>query len=217
MNSELYLLTPPELLTGKLALEDFLPCFNEALGGGKISCILLSGTTSSPDLLENIATRLCPLAQQRDIAFLLEDEYETALRLGCDGVHLNSAEDYKKARQHLGTESIVGVDCGVSRHDALLAGEAGADYIAFNNRRPLPEIDDPEVREFEENGPRGLELLTWWQTMMTPPCVSLEDVSADLARDHAEAGADFVAVQGAVWNHPAGPAKAIAELNEAIA
>ena len=217
MNSEIYLLTPPEVLGGSIPLDQFKASYSQALNGGAISCVLLCGKASSEARLQEVVSTLCPLAQERDIAFLIEDDYQSAASLGCDGVHLTSAASYKEARENLGPDSIIGVDCGVSRHDAILVGESGADYIAFNNRRPLPEIVDPDVRAFEEGGPRDLELLTWWQTMMTPPCVSMDDVSINQACAHAEAGADFIAVQTAVWEHPSDPAKAIAEVNEAIA
>ncbi|MFD2204119.1 thiamine phosphate synthase [Kiloniella antarctica] len=217
MNSEIYLLTPPEVLSGELAIDQFVPSLLKALDGGPVSCVLLSGTANSEVFLQEIASTLRPLVQERNIAFLIEDHFKLAASLGCDGVHLTSAENFKDAREFLGDDSIVGVDCGISRHDAILVGEAGADYVAFNNRKPLPEIDDPDVRAFEEGGPRGSDLLTWWQTMMTPPCVSMDDVSIADAVLHAEAGADFVAVQNAVWQHTADPAIAIAEINEAIA
>ncbi|MEH6630302.1 MAG: thiamine phosphate synthase [Halopseudomonas aestusnigri] len=217
MNSEIYLLTPPEVLSGELSTDQFIPTLLKALDGGPVSCVLLSGTASSETSLSEVVSILRPLVQERDIAFLIEDDFKSAASLGCDGVHLTSVASFKEAREYLGDDNIVGVDCGISRHNAILVGEAGADYVAFNNRRPLPEIEDPDVRAFEEGGPRGLDLLTWWQTMMTPPCVSLDDVTIDDAASHAEAGADFIAVQNAVWQHPADPAKAVAEINEAIA
>ncbi|WP_419903864.1 thiamine phosphate synthase [Kiloniella sp.] len=217
MNSEIYLLTPPEVLSGELSTDQFVPSLLQALDSGGISCVLLCGTARSESTLQEVVAVLRPLVQDRDIAFLIEDDFKSAASLNCDGVHLTSAETFKEAREFLGSDNIVGVDCGISRHDAILVGEAGADYVAFNNRKPLPEIDDPDVRAFEENGPRGPELLTWWQTMMTPPCVSMDDVSIDDASLHAEAGADFIAVQSAIWKHPTDPAKAIAEINEAIA
>ncbi len=217
MNSEIYLLTPPEVLSGEFSIDQFKPLFVQALDGGTIACVLLCGTANSEAALKEVVSVLRPLTQERNIAFLIEDDFKSAASLSCDGVHLTSAASFQEAREHLGQDSIVGVDCGVSRHDAILVGEAGADYIAFNNRRPLPEIDDPDVRTFEEDGPRGLELLTWWQTMMTPPCVAMDDISIDDVSSQAEAGADFIAVQSVVWQHPANPAIAIAEINEAIA
>ncbi|WP_120498732.1 thiamine phosphate synthase [Kiloniella sp. EL199] len=217
MNSEIYLLTPSDLLSDDKNVEQFKALYTQALDRGRVSCVLLSGSASNPKTLKKTVEALQSVTQERDIAFLIEDDYENAKTLGCDGVHLNDAGRYKEAREYLGTDYIVGVDCGISRHDAILVGEAGADYVAFNNRRPLPEIEDPDVREFEEGGPKGLELLTWWQTMMTPPCVSMDDIPIEAVKSHADAGADFIAVQTAIWNHRDNPATAITEVNEAIA
>ncbi|KLN62627.1 hypothetical protein WH96_00845 [Kiloniella spongiae] len=205
------------MLSDDKDVEQFKALYIQALDGGGISCVLLSGTANSTEALKKAVEALQPLTQQRDIAFLIEDDYQTAKALGCDGVHLNDAASYKEAREYLGADYIVGVDCGISRHDAILVGEAGADYVAFNNRRPLPEIEDPDVREFEEGGPKGLELLTWWQTMMTPPCVSMDDIPIEAVKSHADAGADFIAVQAAIWNHSDNSTAAITEVNEAIA
>ncbi|WP_085904108.1 thiamine phosphate synthase [Kiloniella majae] len=217
MNSEIYLLTPSDLLSADKNVEQFKAPYIQALDGGGISCVLLSGTADNTEVLKKAVEILQPITQERDIAFLIEDDYQNAKAFGCDGVHLNNAGNYKEAREHLGTNYIVGVDCGISRHDAILVGEAGADYVAFNNRRPLPEIEDPDVREFEEGGPKGLELLTWWQTMMTPPCVSMDDIPIEAAKSYADAGADFIAIQTAIWNHTDNPTTAITEVNEAIA
>ncbi|WP_421782466.1 thiamine phosphate synthase [Kiloniella litopenaei] len=217
MNSEIYLLTPTDLLSDEKDVERFKSSYIQALDGGGISCVLLSGTANTPATLEKAIEILRPVTQERDIAFLIEDDFQNAKALGCDGVHLNNADRYKEAREFLGADYIVGVDCGISRHDAILVGEAGADYVAFNNRRPLPEIEDPDVREFEEGGPKGLELLTWWQTMMTPPCVSMDDIPIEAIKSHAAAGADFIAIQTAIWNHTDNPTTAVTEVNEAIA
>ncbi|WP_085907211.1 thiamine phosphate synthase [Kiloniella majae] len=217
MNSEIYLLTPSDLLSADKNVEQFKASYIQALDGGGISCVLLSGTADNTEVLKKAVEILQPITQERDIAFLIEDDYQNAKAFGCDGVHLNDAGNYKEAREHFGTDYIVGVDCGISRHDAILVGEAGADYVAFNNRRPLPEIEDPDVREFEEGGPKGLELLTWWQTMMTPPCVSMDDIPIEAIKSHADAGADFIAIQTAIWNHTDNPTTAITEVNEAIA
>lgn len=216
MTCRLYLTTPPALLEGTLELSAFKAAFVEALEGGDVACVLLAGESASPTLLEEAVQTLCPLAQERDVAFLVEDNDAVVATLGCDGVHLSDPTLFKQVRTRLGTDYIVGVDCGVSRHDAILVGEGGADYIAFNNRRPLPEIEDPEVREFEEGGPKGLELLTWWQTMMTPPCVSLDDIALEDCAAHAAAGADFIALGRAVWEHSGGPGAAVTKANAAI-
>ena len=128
---------------------------------------------------------LCPLAQERDVAVLLQDRVSLAAETGCDGVHLSDPKDLAAARRRLGAEALVGVGCGASRHDAITAAERGADYIAFGAPKgtatPDPRPADPA-------------LLGWWQPLMTLPCVAFGAAApVDCAR-LAAAGADFVVV-----------------------
>jgi thiamine-phosphate pyrophosphorylase len=135
------------------------------------------------------------LAQSRDIAALLDGDPELAQRLGADGVHLSDPADYAQARRLLGDQAIVGVYCGSSRHAAMLAAEAGADYVAFD---------------------ADLELVAWWaEVMVVPVVVELGD---DIARagEFAAAGADFLAPGAALFDHPAGTSEGVAMLVAAI-
>ncbi|MDX1425197.1 MAG: thiamine phosphate synthase, partial [Kiloniellales bacterium] len=111
------------------------------------------------------------------------------------------------ARQALGAEAIVGIQCGASRHAAMLAAEAGADYVAFDGgagERWWQDAAEPE-------------LIAWWQEIMTTPCVAVAGDDPRTAERLAAAGADFVAVGAAVWAHPAGPDSAVRELLSRLA
>ena len=145
------------------------------LDRSKATCLLIRGAVNAPRTQALIA-----LAQSRGVAALIEDDADLALALGCDGVHLNGPKEYNAARTHLGPEAIVGVGCGASRHDAMTAGEAGADYIAFGGFAPN-EMSDPA-------------LVSWWQTLMTLPCVAFGARTAADVAVLTEAGADFVAI-----------------------
>jgi thiamine-phosphate pyrophosphorylase len=181
--ARLYLVAP-----GDLAPERLTP----ALDAGDIACLLLrDATPASRPLVE--------AAQARDVAVLIEDDAELAQRLDADGVHLGPGGRVQATRKALPEDAIVGAYCGRSRHDAMVAGEAGADYVAFAGR---PESD---------LAPAEPALLTWWQTMMELPCVAMGPVEVADAGALAEAGADFVALEGGVWDHPDGPAAAVAE------
>jgi thiamine-phosphate pyrophosphorylase len=61
------------------------------------------------------------------------------------------------------------------------------------------------------------EILTIWQETMQIPCVAIGGITADNAEGLAAAGADFLAVSAGIWNHPDGPAAAVAALNAAMA
>ncbi len=130
---------------------------------------------------------LGPLAQARDVAVLLQDRVALTAGTGCDGVHLSDPKDLAAARRRLGAEALIGVGCGASRHDAITAAaggraggaEGGADYVAFG----APDSD-----------PADPELLGWWQSLMTLPCVAFGAAAPEDCARFATAGADFVAV-----------------------
>ena len=92
---------------------------------------------------------------------------------------------------------------------AMEAAEAGADYVAFGAFFPTTTKAVEHMAE--------LETLSIWQESMETPCVAIGGITADNARQVAEAGADFIAVSGAVWNHPDGPAAGVKALLPAIA
>ena len=201
MDCRVILVTPAELRPPLAAFADALAA---ALEAGDAACVVLRGDGLDDESLGAAIDLLRPLAQARDAAFLLRDRAETAAAAGCDGVHLGDPQAYRAARRTLGEDAIVGVECGDSRHDAMVAGERDADYVAFGRLGPEPSPADPE-------------LLTWWQALMTVPCVALGAASVEDCARLARAGADFVAVEGAVWDHPEGPAAAVQAIAAAIA
>ncbi len=159
--------------------------FTAALEAADIACVLLLAGALDANALRAVVEVLCPLAQGRDVAVLLQDRVSLAAETGCDGVHLSDPKDLAAARRRLGAEALVGVGCGASRHDAITAAERGADYIAFGAPKgtatPDPRPADPA-------------LLGWWQPLMTLPCVAFGAAApVDCAR-LATAGADFVVV-----------------------
>lgn len=144
-----------------------------------------------------LAAPLQAICQEREIAFIVNDSIALAKRLNADGVHLGQDDmaqngDVKFARQELGRDAQIGVTCHNSRHLALEAGEAGADYVAFGAFYPTT------TKEVEHHA--EAELLTWWQTLFEIPCVAIGGINAENAAPLVRAGADFLAISGAVWN-----------------
>jgi thiamine-phosphate pyrophosphorylase len=164
----------------------------EALQAGDVACLLLRDATGA-------SAPLVRAAQEMDVAVLVQDDVALVETLQADGLHLGPGGNVKTTRKRLGDEGIVGACCGNSRHAAMLAGEAGADYVAFAGR------------EDEPGAAANPEILGWWQVMMELPCVAMGDVALVDTGPLAEAGADFVALGTAVWDHPQGPATAVAE------
>ncbi len=161
------------------------------------------------DDIRSAAERLKPIVQERGIAFLLNDRPDLAAEIGADGVHIGADDmPYAKARALVGAKATVGVSCYASRHAAMLAAEAGADYVAFGAFFPT-RTKEPRARA-------GIDLLEWWSEIMTVPCVAIGGITAHNCAPLVRAGADFLAVVSAVWEHPDGPGAGVAALTRAI-
>ena len=148
------------------------------------------------DIDEHQAARLAEPLQSicatREVAFIVNDSISLAKRIGADGVHLGQGDgEVEDARKRLGRESQIGVTCHNSRHLAMEAGEAGADYVAFGAFFPTTT----KVTEHRAEP----ELLTWWQSLMEIPCVAIGGITPENCAPLVAAGADFLAVSQAVW------------------
>lgn len=138
------------------------------------------------------AEPLQTICRAREIAFIVNDSIALARRLGADGVHLGQHDGtVREAREALGREAQIGVTCHASRHLAMEAGEAGADYVAFGSFFPSSTKASEHRAE--------PELLTWWQSLMEIPCVAIGGITPENCAPLVAAGADFLAVSGAVW------------------
>ena len=149
------------------------------------------------DLDQHEAARLAEPLQAicaaRDVAFIINDSIPLAKRLGADGVHLGQKDGtVEEAREQLGRDAQIGVTCHASRHLAMEAGEAGADYVAFG-------AFFPSTTKQSEHRPEP-DLIEWWSGLFEIPCVAIGGITPDNCRPLIEAGADFLAVSGAVWN-----------------
>ncbi|HVV28560.1 MAG TPA: thiamine phosphate synthase, partial [Rhizomicrobium sp.] len=157
------------------------------------------------DAIRRAVDLLRPMVQENGVAFILNDRPDLAAALGCDGVHIGQEDaSYAAARGAL-PDGIVGVTCHDSRHLAMEAAEAGADYVAFGAFFPT-RTKDPKTKA-------DPELLRWWSEMMVVPCVAIGGITVENAPALVEAGADFLAVSAGVWEHPEGPRAAVAAFN----
>ncbi len=203
----LYLITPPEIPD----LAAFAHDLDVALDGGDVACLQIrlksrDGVSAPDNHILSLGRHIIPRAQDRGVAVLINDRPDLAVELGADGVHLGQQDTpYAQARKLVGPGAIIGVTCHNSRHLALEAGEAGADYVAFGAFYPTTTKDPSATAE--------PELLTWWQEMIELPCVAIGGVTPENARPLVEAGADFLAVSAGVWKHPGGPAEAVRAFN----
>ncbi|MCP1472096.1 thiamine-phosphate pyrophosphorylase [Sphingobium sp. OAS761] len=189
---QLYLISPPSIDAA------FVDRLDAALDGGTVAAFQLRLKGLDDDAVARAAQPLQKLCADRDVAFIVNDSAAMAHRLGADGVHLGQGDgDPKAARTLLGPKVQIGITCHDSRHLAMEAGEAGADYVAFGAFYPTMTKEtshrpDPSI-------------LSWWTTLFELPCVAIGGITPANAAPLVVAGADFLAVSGAVWSHPGGP------------
>jgi thiamine-phosphate pyrophosphorylase len=197
----LYLITPP-----KLEAKAFAETLKRALGAGDVASFQLRLKDVSDDVIRRATETLMPIAQRSEVAFLLNDRPDLARELGCDGVHVGQEDaSYAEARAAVGKDRIVGITCHASRHLAMEAAEAGADYVAFGAFFPTT-TKEPKSRA-------DIEIVRWWAEMMVVPQVAIGGITVENARPLVEAGADFLAVSGGVWDYKEGPAAAVTAFN----
>ena len=194
---QLYLISPLEV-DGS-----FPERLRAALEGGAVAAFQFRVKGVDQHEAARLAEPLQRICAEHEVAFMVNDDMGLAKRLGADGVHLGQGDgDPREARALLGPNAQIGVTCHDCRHLAMQAGEAGADYVAFGAFFPTTTKEtqhrpDPSI-------------LGWWSTVFEIPCVAIGGVTADNGRVLVEAGADFLAICSAVWNHPEGPGAGVA-------
>ena len=203
-NCRLYLITPP-----RIELAQFADDLAHALDGGDVACVQLRLKDCTDDVVKRAAEKLMPIAQRHNVAFIINDRPDLARATGADGAHVGQSDmAYAEARKILGAEKIIGVTCHNSRHLAMEAAEAGADYVAFGAFFPTVTKDAPTLA--------SPELLSWWQETFLTPCVAIGGITIGNCSELIEAGADFIAVSGGVWNYPQGPKAAVTGFNRLL-
>ena len=204
----IYLISP-ESVTTPAELDAFAAALEAALANGHVAAFQLRLKNVPDDWIETATKRLQPICQAQDVAFILNDRPDLAVKLGCDGAHVSADEDmpFAKAREILGPDLILGATCRASRDLAFEAGEAGADYVAFGAFFPSStKATKSRV---------GLEILEWWSEIAVLPSVAIGGLTAENCGPVYKAGADYICVVSAVWDHPDGPAAGVQALIEA--
>jgi thiamine-phosphate pyrophosphorylase len=202
----LYLITPSAIAD----LDAFARELDAALAAGDVAALQIRLKPAEDAAILAAVEALAPVARARGVAVILNDRPDLAARSGCDGVHLGQTDAaLAEARRVMGADAMIGVTCHDSRELAMDAAEAGADYVAFGAFFPT---ETKETRHRPDP-----EILSIWQETVEVPCVAIGGITPANAGGLARAGADFVAVCSAVWNHPDGPAAAVRDLNRALA
>jgi thiamine-phosphate pyrophosphorylase len=180
-----------------------------ALDAGDVAAVQLRLKDVDDDAWQRAIDVLRPVTQSRDVAFLLNDRADLVKANGCDGAHVGQEDmPAREARRLMGPDLTLGVTCKGSRDLAMLAGEDGADYVAFgafypSTTKTVTNLLDPEI-------------LQWWSEMMELPSCAIGGITPENCAPLVRAGADFLAVVGCIWSHPNGPAAGVRALNTAI-
>ncbi|MGN6691698.1 MAG: thiamine phosphate synthase [Sphingopyxis sp.] len=201
---QLYLISPLDVGG------DFPSRLEDALSAAPVAAFQFRVKDVDQHEAARLAGPLQAICAAHDTAFVVNDDMALAKRLGADGLHLGQGDgDVTEARRLLGPQAQIGVTCHNSRHLAMEAGDAGADYVAFGaffptTTKAVEHRADPEI-------------LTWWQGLFELPCVAIGGITVDNAKTLIDAGADFLAVSGGVWAHPDGPAQAVRAFDKLLA
>ena len=205
----LYLISPP-----KIDLPVFAEQLKSAFSGGDVGSFQLRLKNATDDEILEAARVLLPICHDHGAAFIMNDNPVLAVASNADGVHVGQDDcSVKKARAIVGENRVIGVSCHDSRHMAMEAGEAGADYVAFGAFYPTTSKSPEALAKYGTPKP---EILSWWQEFMVLPCVAIGGINPGNCGALVKTGADFIAVITAVWNHTESPGKAVQEFNEAI-
>jgi thiamine-phosphate pyrophosphorylase len=214
----LYIISPPEIVDLNKFYDDCARLIQT--GGKKIGAFQLrlkqkgSGLgerltdyAANDDEIKRVSDMLLPLFKAHEICYILNDNAQLAEEIGADGVHLGQEDgDVRLARQILGEDAVIGVTCHASRHLAMVAGEAEADYVAFGAFYPTTSKTNEALEHW---GVPTIEIIEWWTTTIELPCVAIGGINPQNAAPLVAAGADFIAAISSIWNAVGGVEQAV--------
>lgn len=201
---QLYLISPQDVGG------DFPARLEEALSSVPVAAFQFRVKGVDQHKAVELAAPLQEICARNDVAFIVNDSIALAKRLKADGVHLGQGDgDPRDARDELGRDAQIGVTCHNSRHLAMEAAEAGADYVAFG------AFYSTSTKEAQHQA--DIETLQMWAQFTEVPCVAIGGITVGNALPLIEAGADFLAISSGVWNYHQGPAAAVKAFNALLA
>lgn len=198
----LYLATQP--VADPTALVSALP---KLLAAADVAAVLLRLVPSDERETIKRVKAIVPVIQKAGAALLLDGHFELVARSGADGANISGIEAMQEAMPTLKPDRIIGVGGLVTRHDAMTAGEADADYVLFGEPDAHGERPSPDAI---------FERLQWWAEVFEPPCVGFA-ATLDEAHLFASAGADFILVGDVIWQDSRGPEAALRDASDAVA
>lgn len=208
----LYIISPPhfKLLTFCDLLKSAMEGLHEVPNAAKHAAFQLRMKQGDDDDILRTSERVKKICNDAGVVFILNDRPDLVKKAGADGVHIGQDDGASRTgyvaeiRKELGTKTIIGVSCYDSRHNAMEAAEEGADYVAFGAFYESPTKKNPI-------GKPTKEILEWWSTYTTVPCVAIGGITPENCSPLVKAGADFVAVISAIWTAADSPREAVKE------
>ena len=197
----LYLVTPP--IGDPLA---FAAALRAALAAGDFAAVLLRLVEADERSQINRVKALAPIVQDKGAALLIDGRADLVARSGADGAHLTGIAAFHDPLERLKPERIVGAGGLLTRHDAMLAAETGADYVMFGE--PNADGTRPSLSAVEER-------VEWWAEVFEVPCVAYA-ASLDEVAVLARAGADFIALGDWLGQDPQMIAATILQVSAAL-
>jgi len=179
----------------------------DALGAADIAAVLLRLPATDERGQVNHVKALAPMVQNRGAALLLDGHPDLAARAGADGSHLSGIEALGSAIATLKPARIAGCGGLETRHEAMVAAEAGADYVMFG---------DPDTRGGRPAFEAIAQRVAWWAEVFEIPCVGFA-ATLDEVEPLAAAGADFIAMGDWVFGAGHGAAAAVADAARRLA
>ena len=182
---QITLITPPAI-----DLETFPDRLAAVLDSTEIACVRLALAGKDEDMIQRAADACRLVSHARDVAIVIENHMLMVQRLGLDGVHLtDGARQVRYVRKELGSDAIVGSFCGITRHEGMNAGEAGADYVAFGPIGTTP-LGTGEQVEFD--------LFEWWSQVIEVPVIAEGALTRDLVAKFGPV-TDFFGIGEEIW------------------
>lgn len=206
----LYLISPPHF-----ELKPFLSMMEEAFAvGGGVKAFQLRLKEAEDKTVLEAAQAITPICRKYDIAFIINDRPDLVMQSDADGVHLGQEDmTVREARKIIGPNRVIGISCHASKDMAMRAGGEGADYVAFGAFYPTKSKSREKVEKWGIPTP---EIIEWWSTYTTVPCVAIGGMTPENCKPLVKVGTDFIAAITSVWEHPEGAGAAVKEFKKAF-
>ena len=202
--TKLYLISPPNI-----NVNEFIFSLDDVLNTGLVSCFQLRlKNVKDEDIIES-SKALKPICNKYNVPFILNDRLDLVNKVEADGVHLGEGDgSILEARKLLGPKAIIGASCYNSKHLAMEAAEEGADYVAFGAFFDTI-TKDPKTKA-------DINIIKDWTLISNIPCVAIGGINSSNCKELVDAGADFIAVVGSIWNKNDDPKSAVNKFKSII-